>query len=61
MRHWCMNQNSGRPFYDTNVLRLCVGSGLSRHDGPVSHVSTGRGVPHSGKPGGHAGKATDGR
>lgn len=47
--------------FDMIFCVMCVGSGLSRHDGPVSHVSSGWGVPHSGKPSGHAGKATNGR
>lgn len=61
-RHCRTNKNPGRPVFDEDSLSfVCVSSGLSRHDGSVSHVSSGRGVPHSGKPSGHAGKATDGR
>lgn len=55
-------QKSRPSVFDKDSLSfVCVSSGLSRHDGSVSHVSSGRGVPHSGKPSGHAGKATDGR
>lgn len=60
----CMSRNAGPHSLRTwckKLLCLCVVSGLPGHDGLVSHVSSGRGVPHSGKPRGHAGEATDGR
>lgn len=42
------------------TICVCVSSGLSGHGGSISDVSSGRGVPYSRQPGGHAGEAADG-